>query len=55
MESDTEGMSSAMTKHVPDHDVWPTIVQEAERDAAAEPTLGGFLFESVLRLSLIHI
>lgn len=50
-ESDTEGKPSAMTKHVPDHDVWPTIVQEAERDATAEPTLGGFLFESILRHS----
>lgn len=38
-----------MTESVADADVWTTIRAEAERDARAEPTLGGFLFESILR------
>lgn len=38
-----------MTQPVPDPDIWPTIRAEAERDMRAEPCLGGFLHESVLR------
>ena len=38
-----------MTQPVPDHDIWQTIRAEAERDMRAEPCLGGFLHESILR------
>ncbi len=38
-----------MTQPVPDHDIWGTIRAEAERDMLAEPTLGGFLHETILR------
>ena len=38
-----------MTDQVPDADIWATIREEAARDAAREPCLGGFLHESILR------
>lgn len=38
-----------MTDPVADHDIWPTIRAEAERDAHHEPILGGFLHEAILR------
>lgn len=38
-----------MTEPVADHDIWATIRAEAERDMRAEPCLGGFLHESILR------
>ncbi|WP_300079113.1 serine O-acetyltransferase [Propioniciclava sp.] len=38
-----------MTDQVPDADIWATIREEAARDAAREPCLGGFLHEAILR------
>ncbi|MFT3876241.1 MAG: serine O-acetyltransferase [Propioniciclava sp.] len=38
-----------MTEPVADYDIWPTIRAEAARDADAEPCLGGFLHEAILR------
>ncbi len=38
-----------MPEPVPDSEIWTTIRAEASRDAESEPTLGGFLFESILR------
>ncbi|MFP5415872.1 MAG: serine O-acetyltransferase [Actinomycetes bacterium] len=38
-----------MTQPVADHQIWHTIRTEAARDAAAEPLLGGFLHEAILR------
>ena len=38
-----------MTDFVQDADIWPTLREEAQRDAEQEPCLAGFLYESVLR------
>lgn len=38
-----------MTQPVPDQEIWATIRAEAARDAAAEPCLGGYLHEAILR------
>lgn len=38
-----------MTKSVADHEIWGTILAEAQRDAEHEPLLAGFLHESILR------
>ncbi|MDN5570415.1 MAG: serine O-acetyltransferase [Propionibacteriaceae bacterium] len=38
-----------MTQPVTDDRIWPTIRLEAARDADAEPCLGGFLHETILR------
>ena len=38
-----------MTDFVEDAKIWPTLRDEAQRDAEREPCLAGFLYESVLR------